>query len=354
MGQIHTRVSGLPPAGRRLLLALVAVAIALLLAVVFARPPIAAPPEGAIEAGDAASYGRIIERMRVGEGYYTAAHEVLVADGYGTRSVFNWRTPAWPLILAALPPGGGQLLLGAMALVGLVLTYRMLRGAGLSVAAVSVLAVGLSFGALLAPEAVVFSEVAAGVLILVSVAAYGNGWRWLGLLAAIAALFLRELAAPYVLVCVLLTIRERDWQKFVAYAASLALYAAYFGWHWWTVSNQLGPMDRAYDEGWIAFGGLDFMLATAGFNGLWALGPNWLPAVLLPLGLLGLWAWPKGRALAAVAVYLAAFLVIGKPFNVYWGAVYTPVLMLGLGWVWPAITAALRHERSATPAPQAR
>lgn len=349
MGQIHTRVSGLPPTWRRVLLALVAASIALLLAVVLTRAPVVAPSEGAVAAGDAVSYGRIIERMRAGEGYYAAAHEVLVADGYGTRSVFNWRTPAWPMILAALPPGGGQVLLGALALVGLGLTYRMLRGAGVSVAAVSVLAVGLSFGALLAPEAVVFTEVAAGVLILVSVAAYGNGWRWLGLVAAIAALFLRELAAPYVLLCVLLTIRERDWQKFMAYAASLTTYAAYFGWHWWMVQGQLGPMDRAYGEGWIAFGGLDFVLATAGFNGLWALGPDWLPAVLLPLGLLGLWAWPKGRALATVGVYVAAFLVIGKPFNAYWGAVYTPVLMLGLGWVWPAVDQAVMRRSGLRP-----
>lgn len=346
-------MSGLPPHWRWAVLALVAAAMALLLAVTFSRAPVVVA-EGAVAAGDAVSYGRIIERMRGGEGYYAAAHEVLVADGYGTRSVFNWRTPAWPLILAALPPGGGQVLLGALALAGLALTYRMLRPAGGAVAAVAVLAVGLSFGALLAPEAVVFSEVAAGVLILVSVAAYGNGWRWLGLLAAVAALFLRELALPYVLVCVLLSIRERDWQKFVAYAASLTLYAAYFGWHWWMVSSQLGPMDRAYGEGWIAFGGLDFVLATVGFNGLWALGPDWLPAVLLPLGLLGLWAWPQSRGLAAVGVYLAAFLVVGKPFNAYWGAVYTPVLMLGLAWVWPAIVGAFSTDRAATPSLQFR
>jgi len=330
-------MDGLAPRWRWAVLGLTAVAMALLLAVVLSPAPVVVPTGDAVAAGDVVSYGRIIERMRGGEGYYAAAHEVLVADGYGTRSVFNWRTSAWPVILAALPPGGGQVLLGALTVAGLVLVFRMLRGAGTAVAGVSVLAVGLSFGAVLAPEAVVFSEVAAGVLILLSVAAYGNGWRWLGLGAALLALFLRELVAPYVLVCLVLSIRGRHWRELAAWCGGLLAYAAYFGWHWWMVSSQLGPMDREYGEGWFAFGGLDFVLATAGFNGLWALGPDWLPAMLLPLGLLGLWAWPKGRALAAVGVYLAAFLVVGKPFNGYWGAVYTPVLMLGLGWVWPAV-----------------
>ena len=337
-------MDGLAPHWRWAVLALVAVTMALLLAVVLSRAPVAATGEGVVAAGDAVSYGRIIERMRGGEGYYPVAHEVLVADGYGTRSVFNWRTPVWPAILAALPPGGGQVLLGVLAVAGLLLVYRMLRAAGMGVAAVSVAAVALSLGALLAPEAIVFSEVAAGVLILASVAAYGNGWRWLGLGAAVAALFLRELAAPYVMVCVLLSIRGGHWREFAAWGGGLLLYAAYFGWHWWSVLGQLGPMDRAYGEGWVAFGGLDFVLATAGSNGLWALGPDWLPAVLLPVVLLGLWAWPRGRALAAVGVYLAAFLVVGKPFNGYWGAVYTPVLMLGLGWVAPAVAQAIPRD----------
>lgn len=330
-----------PPRWGWVLPALTALAMALLLAVALSRAPVPAVADGAAPAGDAASYARIIERMRAGEGYYSAAHEVLVADGYGTRSVFNWRTPAWPTILALLPPGGGQVLLGVLGLAGFALTYRMVRPAGLVAAAVSAVAVALSFASLLAPEAVVFSEVAAGLLILVSVAAYGNGWRWLGFAAAVAALFLRELAILYVLVCVVFAIRGYRWQKFVAWGVALAAYAAYFAWHAWMVLGQLGPMDRAYGEGWIAFGGLDFVLATAGFNGLWSLGPDWLPAVLLPLGLFGLRAAPKGRGFATVAVYLAVFLVIGKPFNAYWGALYTPVLMLGLGWVWPATAQAI-------------
>jgi hypothetical protein len=342
MSEPITRMMTLPPRWRWAVLALTALVTALLLAVVLSRAP--APPtvEGVVAAGDVVSYGRIIERMRAGEGYYPAAHEVLVADGYGTRSVFNWRMPAWPIILT-WDPIGGRLPLTMLAIAALLLSYRLLRSAGLAVAALSTVAVGLSLGSALVPEASLFSEVPAGMLILISVCAYGTGWRWLGLLAALAALFLRELAAPYVVVCVVLALRDRQWREVGAWGAGLMLFALYFSWHWWMVAQQIGPMDRAYDEGWLQFGGLDFVLRTAGFNGLWALGPDWLAAVLLPIGLFGLWAWPKGRGLVAVAVYVAAFLVVGKPFNVYWGAVYTPVLMLGLGWVWPAVIQGVRR-----------
>ena len=284
--------------------------------------------------GDLVSYQRIVERMRGGEGYYAAAHEVLVADGYGTRSVFNWRTPAWPMLLAALPAGLGQGLLGALALLGLLMVYRLVRQeGGLLPAVLALLAVGGSLAGIAVPSSVVFSEVAAGTLLLLSVAAYGNGWRWAGLIAALAALFLRELAAPFVVVAMVLAVRERRWSEVAAWAAGLMAYALYFGWHWWMVGQQLGPMDRAYAEGWLQFGGLKFVLSTVGFNGLWSLAPEWLPAVLLPLALLGLWAWRGGvLALAGVVVYVVLFAAVGKPFNYYWGALYTPLLMLGAAW----------------------
>jgi hypothetical protein len=150
-----------------------------------------------------------------------------------------------------------------------------------------------------------------------------------------------------VLVCVLLSIRGHRWRELAAWGVGLAAYAAYFGWHWWMVQLQLTAADQAYGDGWIQFGGLGFILSTLHFNGLWGLGPSWIPALLLPLGILGLWAWPVGgRAFAMSMAYMAAFLVVGKPFNAYWGAVYAPVLMLGLGWVWPAV----REAFDATPA----
>lgn len=348
---MRTRMAELPRPLAWLVLGLTLAAIVVLVMVAMGRAPLVPADAGVVAApeGDLVSYQRIIERMRGGADYYTAAHEVLVADGYGTRSVFNWRTPAWPVLLAALPEGWGQGILAGLALAGMLMTYRMMReDGGIVVAAVATLAVAGSLGGIAAPSSVVFSEVAAGTLILVSVAAYGNGWRVTGLVAALLALFMRELAAPYVVVCIVLALREKRWGEVRPWALGLIAYAAYFGWHWWMVSQQLGPTDRAYSDGWLQFGGLGFILATAGFNGLWSLAPFWLAAVFLPLGLLGLLAWPKGTlALATVVVFVVLFAAVGKPFNAYWGALYTPVLMLGLGWVWAAVLDGLRGHPAA-------
>lgn len=308
--------------------------------------PISAPATAG-GAGDLISYQRIIARMQAGEGYYVAAHEVLVADGYGTRSVFNWRTPAWPMLLAALPSlAWAQGLLGVLALLGVLGVYRMMRAdGGPVIAAVAAGGVALSLFGIAVPESVVFSEVAAGTLILVSVAAYGNGWRMAALVAGLAALFLRELAAPYVVVCAVLALKDRRWSEVALWGAGLVVYAGYFGWHWSMAAAQLGPMDKAYAEGWLQFGGLGFLLKAAGFNGLLSLAPSWLAAVLLPLGLFGLIAWQRDeRAALTGAAYVLLFAVVGKPFNAYWGALFTPVMMLGVAWAWVGVRDVVKRK----------
>lgn len=337
----ETRLAFLSPAARMALLAATALLGLLLLWAAF-QPGL--PLQDGAGPGDRATYAAIVERLKVGEGYYPAAHAELLANNYGTLSVFNWRTPLWPTLLALIP---GPLMLGALALLALGLAFTLFRRLGdAGFAILGMASLSVNFVVVLAGSAAYFAEVPAGLLILISILAYGLGWRWAGLLTCLAALFTRELAAPYVLISVAFAARDREWRELAVLGIGVALYAGFFAWHAGMVAAQLGPLDRAYTDGWLAFGGFDFMLTAAAFNGAFALLPPWVSALLVPFALLGLAIWRDGsRTALTVGLYLVAFLVVGKPFNTYWGAMVTPAMMLGVPWAVAAI-AGLRSLRS--------
>jgi hypothetical protein len=337
----ETRFAALSPAARLGLLVAAAILGVLLLWTAL-QPPL--PLHDSQGPGDRATYAAIVERLKAGESYYPAAHAELLANNYGTLSVFNWRTPLWPTLLAAIP---GSLMLGALAVLALGLAFTLLRRLGdTGFAVIGAAALSLNLVVVLAGSAVYFAEVPAGLLILVSILGYGLGWRWLGIAAALAGLFTRELAAPYVLICVAFALRDRHWRELLALGVGVIAYTGFFAWHAAMVTAQLGPLDRAYADGWLTFGGLDFMLGAAAFNGTFALLPGWVSALLIPFALLGLAAWRDGsRAALTVGLYLAAFLVVGKPFNTYWGAMVTPAMMLGVPWAIVAL-AEIRLRRS--------
>ena len=315
------------------LLGLVVISIALLVAVSFGTHP----PAGAADAqsGDLALYQRIVDRLRHGEAYYPAAHAELLAGDYPTLSVFNWRTPLL-LSLVALAPSDGvaQAFFAAVAAAAgaLVVLLFKRQGNALLIAAVLV-ALCVSLATVATPQTVLFGEVVAGVLILGSLTLYGLERPSTGMLLALAALFCRELAAPYVLLCLALAIGHRRWAELALGLAGVLGFAAYFWLHAQAVWAQLGPADINDAGGWLTIGGLWFALTTAAFNGFFMIGPLWVSALVLPLGLLGLFAFPAGVRMGLVAAgYVLLFDFIGKPFNDYWGAMYTPLLALGLAW----------------------
>ncbi|MGZ5836364.1 MAG: hypothetical protein ACXWJ5_09190 [Xanthobacteraceae bacterium] len=341
-----TRLAAMP---QRMALAIVSVAFISALGLILLAETAPLAKSVTLEHGDADAYFSILYLMRGGSGYYRAAHEILLAQGYGTTSVFNWRTPAWPVLLALFPSiVWAEVLLVALASIAMIVAHRMIRAAQgallLSIAAILGIIPGLV--RIARARGIVFSELATGVLILLSIVSYGNRKWMIGLLAAMAALFIRELAAPYILVCIAFAVCRKNTRELVGWALGLAAYFVYFGWHSLEVMQQFGLAERA-DGGWIRLGGIRFVLETAHFNGLFFLAPLWLTAVLLPAALLGLFAWRQGiRAALTVTVYLCTFAVVGKPSNFYWGALYTPLLMLGLPWSIPAVYDVLKREPS--------
>ncbi len=338
------------------LVTLVAMGVLANLAIAYNGPPAAIVSSPG--AGDLATYSQIVDDMRRGEPYYAAAHKELVAGHYGTRSVFNWRLPTLSWAWSALPSNAWakDVLLG-WAVVAIVATFLWFNTTvGLATAFLVVPALMFNMAACLPAGAELLADVVAGVFILISVAAYGMKWRPAGFIAALLALFIKELAAPYILVCVYQAWRQRRYSELAAWVLGLAAFGGYFLWHAHMVQAHVAATDIAYRDGWLQLGGLRFVVATAGFNGLLLAAPLWISAILLPLCILGLAAWdgPAGdRVRLTVAAYLVLYLFVGKAFDLYWGAFYTPLMMLGLPFLPRALadlaTALRRNAAASSP-----
>lgn len=293
------------------------------------------PPRGA---GDAALYMKVIARLGAGEPYYQALGHELRLDTYPTTSPFNWRTPAHLMLVAHATVPAATLALKLLALAAVLATAGVLARAG---AAAAVAGTAAQLGAVataFSPDAVGVAEVWAGVLVALSVCAYYRSWWIAGALLGAAAIFMRELAAPYGVACALLALRGRSRtgptairrrEALVWIAAGLA-YAAYYTAHAWQVQAHQLPGDLAHTQSWLQWNGVRFTLATIGVNGWLPFLPRAAAAVYLVLALAGA-ASPRmaPQARYALLAYAVLFAAVGLPFNYYWGFVTAPLWAFG-------------------------
>lgn len=332
---VVTRFSDIGKAGAiGVLVVLVAAMVLMVLVSLHTTMPVGATDA---DSGDLALYRKIIEQMRAGSNYYVAAHDQLVANGYGTLSVFNWRTPLLPWLVGLFPSLAlAQVVLMVLAAVaGAAMGRLMYTIGGWRLAGPALALMTISLAGCFVPQTILFSDIPAGVLIMLSAALYGLNRRGWGLAAGAVALFVRELAGLYVLVCMYLAWREKRYRELAGWCAVLCVYGLYFASHYYNVQINIQPGDPGYSEGWLQLGGASFVLKTAAFNGFFMLWPLWVNALVLPMAVLGLFAWPLrtgAHAALAVVAYAILFALVGKAFNDYWGALYTPLMTLGLAW----------------------
>jgi len=281
-------------------------------------------------------YRAVAERVGMGAKYYDVVAVVLPRHGYPTGSTFNWRTPLYAHALGRL--GGtvaNRVALATMATVAAAL-------ASVLVARVLGTIAGLAAGLLVAassawwayPEPPYFTEVWAGLLILAAIAGRGLGFVWSAFLAGTLALFLRELALPFVGLCLAASWAGRRLREAIAWGVCLALYAVHLAGHVAEVASRQVPRPGESVPGWVDFGGLGFLLATTRMNYALSLLPDWCAAVYLPLAIFGLVALGSRLAevrwlLIGMNGYLLAFAVVGKEFNYYWGWITAPTFALG-------------------------
>ncbi|MCA1652203.1 MAG: hypothetical protein LC753_18735 [Acidobacteria bacterium] len=161
-----------------------------------ARPRL--PPKGE---GDAYLHLATIERIRAGDRYYDAVGEELRRGRYPATHVFNWRTPAHFVAVATLSVPVARVILKVLAFIALGLTMLALARESRAVLVIGAIAQLGAVATAFRPMAVGVSEVWAGVFIALSLCAYVKRWWTAAAVLGIAAVFTRELAAPYCVAC---------------------------------------------------------------------------------------------------------------------------------------------------------
>jgi hypothetical protein len=283
-------------------------------------------------ANDMSLYQDEVVRVAGGEAYYDAAGSELRKQGYPTRSVFNWRTPLLVWFLAALPsPRVGQAILGGLSIV-LALWSMAVTARERNLAAGGICAI-LMCGALLlvTGDAYYLPVMWSGVLIGLALCAYASDQRTLAVAFGLAALFFRELAAPYCIGALVLAVYERRWREAFAWVAGFAAYAAFYAYHIAEVQSRVLPTDTAHDGSWWQAGGLPFLISLAQINAFLLVAPQAFAAAYLMLSLLGATTLNStwGRRVAfTLCGYLVTFALVGYEFNQYWGVLIAPLFAM--------------------------
>ncbi|OJW66612.1 MAG: hypothetical protein BGO57_11065 [Sphingomonadales bacterium 63-6] len=309
-------------------------------------------PGGEGDRGDLNLYRAINAEMARGQGYYEAAIAQQMARNYPTKPFFTVRSPVLAEGTRLFGSGGWRVVtifsLG-LCLVGL-MGLPATRASAPERIGGALLVVLCGLGAFLDIAGLVH-ELVAGLLLSAALFIYRPGRWWPSLLLAAAALAVRELALPFVLLWLAFAIAGRRKGEALALLGVIALFAIGMALHAQAVIA-LRPPDAPSSQGWSGLLGpqafLEAMVRLTPLSFLpLRLGA---PLALLPfvgwLGLGGRLGWFAALWFAGFALAIALF---ARPENFYWGAMVLPAYGAGLAFVPRALVDLIAAARGAPP-----
>lgn len=335
-----SRYAAVPTATARLCLAVLAAAVLASWTALAVPPPaatVAAPGDGT----DLQLYAAIADALRHGGSYYPVAADALRSGGYPLRPFVTFRLPTLAVVQGLLPAAVVTGLLYALAMGVFAAWVARLREAFARPLARWAAALLLAGGAVACWQAELapFHEVWAGLLIALSLARHRpDGWGeaigW-----GLAAALIRETAALYLVVMLLLALcgnraREGGAREAGAWAAALAVLTVAVAAHAHAVAQVVGPLDPA-SPGWAGMLGPGFAVRSWRAATALSLLPLAIAGPLVALAIGGWTAWrdPLGvRVGAVLATYGALLAVAGRADTFYWGLLTAPVLLIGLAF----------------------
>jgi hypothetical protein len=304
-------------------------------------------------------YRNIADRIARGQGYYQAAQAEHRAHGYPTSPAQVFREPALAWLMAVLREDvWRQAAFFGLAAIAAVAVLHAFEREGMSARhrAIAMVVMTTGLGLVIIHGGILFiHEAWAGLLIALSLALYSPGrWR-AAVVVGLAACLVRELALPYLAAMGAMALWERRWRELAAWAGAGAVFLVLFAIHLHAAAALHQRLD-ATSPGWLGMGGIPHVLALARLNLALIVAPTAIVALAVGVSLIGLLGSRNpiaARAALIVGGYMAAFLVLGRADNNYWGALYAPILPLGVVLAPPALgdlaRRAFRNDRGAPP-----
>ncbi|APE29261.1 hypothetical protein [Aurantiacibacter gangjinensis] len=302
---------------------------------------------GEASEGDLALYRTISQRVADGEPYYGAAMDEQRARNYPTRPFVAVRLPTLAMLHSAIGVDGVRYLSVALLLACLWGLHQRLSGTVSDrerIAALIMLALGGA--AVAAPQAGLVHEVLAGMLLTLAFLFYTPERWWPSLLAAGAAIAVREIAVSFVLLWLAFAVTGRRWREAGALVGLLALFAAMMGLHYHLVEMRRMAGDPA-SQGWDAMTGYALPLMALSRLTAFLVLPVTIAAPLAILPFVG-WLGLGGRIGLFAALWFAGFFtamaLFARPENFYWAQLVLPAYVAGLAFVPRALGELLRNS----------
>ncbi len=318
---------------------LVGVAVAVVLGGYLGRRPMVVGNVKPGEFCDTTLHAMIVAETQAGRSYYDVCGPLLLKHGYAVRPFVHWRLPTLNYLAVALKrPLVAKIvlfLLGSARPMGLGHTGASHGRPPHD--SYSCRWVGLPAALSLLGNWYLQHELWAGILIALSLGLYPRSVA-ASVVCGLAALAIRELALPYVILMMALAFVEKRRQEAMIWLAGIAGFAFYLAWHAHLVSIHMieGPADPS----WLRFPGWPHVVACSSWM-FFALPPYWLAGGLAVLGIIGVATARDLRLALTVTGYMLAVAIAGKPFNDYWGLVFTPLLAVGLVYAMPWVAQVL-------------
>lgn len=312
------------------------------------------PPHHKVLKGDVDLYKLIIKDVKAGENYYRAVAREHRLYGYQLKPVFTVRLPTLAFLFAKLP----RIFLDGIFLaliVSIIMAWHLKLQASppklisrFSIAYVGTALIFFSCALLNTDNAEIFHDTWAGLFLALSLALWRPDHFLLSILFGLCAVFIRELALPYLFLMAMTAVFEKYWREAAYWITAIILFGIIYWLHTMAVANVGLPSD-VRSGGWHGLGGIEFFITALVDISVFEVLPRSITGIIAVLCVFGWLSWKHEIGLR-VALFILCYAVMIMAFarynTLYWFLMIEPLFLAGLIFVPQALSDLVAQART--------